>query len=655
MHTNNLIKESSPYLLQHAHNPVNWEAWSEEVLERAQAEDKMMLVSIGYSSCHWCHVMEREVFEDEQAAAYMNRHFICIKIDREERPDIDQVYMKAVQLMSGRGGWPLNCFTLPDGRPIYGGTYFPMQYWMQVMENLVDLFNNDRSKVEEYGARLTNGIAVPEWVETPDEAPFKQLLHATVEQWKQDFDLEDGGPNRAPKFPLPDNYLFLLRYAAACSDKEISAHVHHTLHAMALGGIYDQVGGGFARYSTDMEWKVPHFEKMLYDNGQLIALYSEAYRQQPEPVYRMVVSETVDFLLREMQSEDGAFYSALDADSEGKEGKFYIWTLAELKEVLGSEYHDFAQAYHLDEKGYWEDDHYILLSSMKRYAAYSQEKHRHWKALLLKARSKRTRPGLDDKILLSWNALLIRGLCEAYLTFSEEKYIQAAQRCMRYLCDYHVKPDGSLLHNSKNRQARTDGFLEDYAFFADACNALYQTDFNEAWLDHSTRCIEKALELFHDADSDLLYFTSSNSGKLIARKKEVHDNVTPASNSMMAFVLHEAGLLLARPHWEQRAERMLRSVSGGMQSYGSGFSRWGMLGLRLAYPYYQIGLKDVSIAALDFLREGYHPDRLYLTADGGKSSLDFFQGKGKGFYVCVDHRCSLPVQSMQEALDLMKP
>lgn len=653
MHTNKLINESSPYLLQHAHNPVHWEPWSDLVLERAIREDKMMLVSIGYSSCHWCHVMEREVFENEQAAEFMNRHFICIKIDREERPDIDQIYMKAVQLMSGRGGWPLNCFTLPDGKPIYGGTYFPYPYWMQVMESLVELFTNDRSKVEEYGERLTRGIAVPEWIEKPDSAPLPEILREMSTQWKAEFDYEDGGMNRAPKFPLPDNYLYLLRYGYHAADEEVLNHVHHSLMCMGMGGIYDHAGGGFARYSTDMAWKVPHFEKMLYDNGQMLALYAEAYRHQAVPYYRMVAGETFEFLIREMQSADGAFFAALDADSEGKEGKFYTWTIDELKQVLGDSFDAFSKAYHLDEKGYWEEEQYILLSSSDRHLLADEAVHRRWKALLLEARSQRVRPALDDKILLSWNAMLIRGLAECYLSFGEQKYLDAARRCMDYLCRYHVKPDGTLLHSSKNRSARIDGFLDDYAFFADACLSLYQTDFDEKMLERAANVIEKALDLFHDEQNELLFFTAEGSGKLVARKKEVHDNVTPASNSMMAYVLHEAGLLLTQTAWEQRAERMLRAVSGGMAAYGSGYSRWGLLGLRLTYPCYQVGLMDVPDAVLSTLREGYHPNRLYLTTHSGKSSLEFFRGKTGGIYVCAHHQCSLPVTTVRQALDLM--
>jgi uncharacterized protein YyaL (SSP411 family) len=423
---------------------------------------------------------------------------------------------------------------------------------------------------------------------------------------------------------------------------------------MAYGGIYDQVGGGFARYSTDTMWKVPHFEKMLYDNAQLLSLYAEAYRQQPCDLYRQVCQETLQFLLREMLDEQGVFYSALDADTEGEEGKFYLWTLDELRNVLADEFTDFSKAYHLDERGYWEHGQYILLSAEEKHSTFSYERHQHWKQLLLEARSARIRPGTDDKIILSWNAMLIRGLAECYLSFHDEAYRTAAERCMQGLLKVHVQEDGRLLHTGKTGKARIDGFLDDYACFADACFALYQVSSQEVWLSHAGRTIEAALKHFHDPDSDLLFYTSSNPIEAIGRKKEVHDNVTPSSNSMMAYVLHEAGLLLSRIEWEQRAERMLRSISGGMEAYGSGYSRWGSLALRLAFRFYQVGAVDAKNEEIELLQAGYHPDKLYLTADSGKSSLDFFRDKTRGFYVCADHQCSLPVSSPEEALDLMK-
>ena len=340
-HTNALINETSPYLLQHAHNPVNWYAWGDEAFAKAKSEDKLVLISIGYSSCHWCHVMEHESFEDSAVAKLMNDKFVCIKVDREERPDVDQIYMNAVQLMTGRGGWPLNCFALPDGRPVYGGTYFPKNDWVTLLEDISTNYKLDKPKFEEYASNLTEGIKQSELIKTPvtNSKINEATLTEFVSVWESSFDYKEGGPDRAPKFPIPNNFEFLMAYAHLNKDQKLMDYVDLTLHKMALGGIYDQVGGGFARYSTDIKWKVPHFEKMLYDNGQLVSLYSQAYQRTKSPIYKHAVYQTVEWLTREMMTEEGAFMSALDADSDGEEGKFYVWSKEELKaELTADEY-----------------------------------------------------------------------------------------------------------------------------------------------------------------------------------------------------------------------------------------------------------------------------------------------------------------------------
>ncbi|MEM9022916.1 MAG: thioredoxin domain-containing protein, partial [Bacteroidota bacterium] len=456
--TNRLVDETSPYLLQHAHNPVNWYPWGDEALDKAKAENKLLLISIGYSACHWCHVMEHESFEDTAVAAFMNEHFVCIKVDREERPDIDQIYMDAVQLLTQRGGWPLNCFALPDGKPFFGGTYFPKKQWLNVLDKVQEEYAQNPDKVTEYAERLTEGVQSTDLIAMNPEPPKFTWdgLQEAVRTWSENFDQEEGGPNRAPKFPLPNNYQFLLRYAHLTGDAALMDHVNLTLKKIAYGGIYDQVGGGFARYSTDELWKVPHFEKMLYDNGQLVSLYAEAYQATGDERYKRVVYETLAFVARELTADVGAFYSALDADSEGEEGKFYIWSKAELEELLGSDYALVADYYNINQKGFWEHGNYILLRDRDDAAIAAEhelttealtERIERAKATLLEARAKRVRPGLDDKSLTSWNAIMLKGYVDAYQVFREPRFLEAALRNARFLTEVQRREDGGLWHS----------------------------------------------------------------------------------------------------------------------------------------------------------------------------------------------------------------
>ena len=570
-HTNSLIDETSPYLLQHAHNPVDWMAWNDESLAKAKAEQKLILVSIGYSACHWCHVMEHESFEDSTVAAYMNENFICIKVDREERPDVDQVYMNAVQLMTGRGGWPLNCFALPDGRPLYGGTYFPKDQWMDVMAKVAGIWENDREKALEYAANLTKGVSESELISrNTAEAKFtKEAVSEFTETWKSQVDNKEGGPNRAPKFPLPNNYEFLLRYGTLGKDQFILDHVNLTLEKMAFGGIYDQVGGGFARYSTDALWKAPHFEKMLYDNGQLVSLYSEAFQATKNPLYKEIVDETLEFIERELTSTEGAFYSALDADSEGEEGKFYVWQKEELQTLLGDDFEWVKDYYNVNSKGLWEHGNYILLRKdgdeefAKKQGWKTQELKQKVKvvnALLLKERNKRIRPGLDDKQLTSWNALMLKGYADAYRVFGNKEYLSAALKNADFILEKQKKKDGGLWHNHKEGRSTINGFLEDYCFTIEAFISLYQATFDKKWLDESDALAKYAIEHFHDSESGMFFFNSNADPKLIARKMELTDNVIPSSNSSMAKGLFYLGHYLDNKKYLDISEQMLNNV-----------------------------------------------------------------------------------------------
>jgi uncharacterized protein len=668
-HTNALIDETSPYLLQHAHNPVNWMPWNAATLEKAETENKLMLVSVGYSACHWCHVMEHESFEDEKVAALMNEHFICIKVDREERPDIDQVYMTAVQLMTGHGGWPLNCFALPDGRPLYGGTYFPKERWMNVLMNLADLWKNDRDKCFQYAEELTAGVRRVERLlpEDGEKEITVERLGLSVEQWMMRFDNGEGGPNRAPKFPLPNNYLFLLRYAHHTGREDVLRHTLLTLDKMADGGIYDQIGGGFARYSTDLLWKVPHFEKMLYDNAQLVSLYSEAYRMTGNNRYRAVAEETLAFVRRELTHESGAFYSALDADTEGEEGKFYVWREEELKQWLGNDFDWYADLYNVNSIGHWEHGNYILLRRERpeviatRHKMTVHELHTKSKtinAMLLDVRNRRVRPGLDDKSLTSWNALMLRGCTDAYAATGDEEYLLMALRNARFLRTTQLRTDGGLWHSWKNGCSTVNGFLEDYAFTIDAFTALYQVTFDEDWLHLSKQLIEYTITHFSDDENNLFWFTSNEDPALIARKQEISDNVIPASNSAMARNLFYLGHYFGNTTWINRAADMLRMMQREIIGYGAGHSNWMLLQLHFCFPYREMAVTGFTAAETQQALSTQYLPNILPAGSLIPSSLPLLEGRvlpqQKKVYVCENNACLQPVNTLEEAMQQLR-
>ncbi|MFC2175672.1 thioredoxin domain-containing protein [Bacteroidota bacterium] len=667
-YTNKLIEETSPYLLQHAHNPVDWHAWNDESLKLAMDSQKPILVSIGYSACHWCHVMEHESFEDSTVAAFMNKHFVCIKVDREERPDIDQVYMNAVQLMTGRGGWPLNCFALPDGRPLYGGTYFPKDQWMTVLQNVSNVWVNEREKALEYATNLTKGIKENELIKRNESAAnFKtEELQAWVEKWKGQVDVNEGGPNRAPKFPLPNNYEFLLRYASMTNDEFMLNHVNLTLEKMAFGGIYDQVGGGFARYATDALWKAPHFEKMLYDNGQLVSLYSEAYQATKNVLYKEIVEQMLVFIEREMTTDDGAFFSALDADSEGEEGKFYVWKKEELQTLLKEDFDWVKDYYNVNEIGLWEHDNYILL---RKKGDEEFAKNRGWKlpelkekvaavnSKLLEERSTRTRPGLDDKQLTSWNAMMMKGYVDAYRVFGQEAYLKSAIKNAAFLLKTQRRTDGGLWHNHKDGRSTINGFLEDYAFTIEALISLYQVTFDKKWLDEADKLAGYTIAHFYDAETGMFFFNSDDDTELIARKMELTDNVVPASNSSLAKGLFLLGHYFDKAEYLGYSEQMLNNVVPNIAQGASWHSNWLALMLHHVYPFYEVAIvgKNAEERRVE-MEQNYLPNRLLM---GGKTDtgLPLLQNKlvdGDTYiYVCVNKACQLPVTEVSKAVKQM--
>jgi uncharacterized protein YyaL (SSP411 family) len=662
---NRLIQEPSPYLLQHAHNPVDWHPWGDEAFAQARAENKLVLVSVGYSSCHWCHVMERECFEDEAIARLMNAHYVCIKVDREERPDVDHVYMTAVQLLTGRGGWPLNCFALPDGRPVYGGTYFPPAQWTQVLTDLHATWEREPQRVERQGEKLRLGVVATDLVEPPDEprALDRRLLDEMVSAWEPHFDRMHGGPDHAPKFPLPNNHQFLLRQGALTKDQTLLDQVELTLDRMALGGLFDQLGGGVARYSTDVLWKVPHFEKMLYDNAQFVSLYSEAYQHFRKPLYKATVERTLDFVDRWMTSADGLFHSALDADTEGEEGAYYVWTRTELEALLGAEF-DLATAYYnVNDRGHWEHGRHILLRDQDDEAFAAEfgiapaelaQRIAAINAILLDARSKRPAPGLDDKCLTSWNALMVMGYRDAALAFDRADWMERATAAMDQLLKQSHNPNGGLRHSIKQGRATINGYLEDYCFVIEALVALYEATFDERWLEEARALVEHVLRHFPDKASGLFHFTSDLDPPLITRHKELIDSVVPASNSSLAKGLFRLGTLLDEQRYRDRALRMLHAVSPQLAGHPSGHSNWGQLLQWTAFPQPEIAITGPDALQLRRAFGAHHvPNALFL---GGTTSgtLPLLQGRflpSSTIFVCVDKACQLPVATVDEALN----
>jgi uncharacterized protein YyaL (SSP411 family) len=664
-HANRLANESSPYLLQHAHNPVDWFPWGEEALRKARTEDRLMLVSIGYSSCHWCHVMERECFEDPDTAAVMNAHFVCIKVDREERPDIDQVYMNAVQLMGGQGGWPLNCFTLPDGRPLYGGTYFPKEQWLSVLQQLADTWANEPAKATAYAERVHARLRQTELIHVEEPArPFSRAdAEALTDAFARHFDEHWGGADRVPKFPMPNNLAYLLRHALTTGNKQVAQHVRTTLDRMAQGGIFDQAGGGFARYSTDQRWKVPHFEKMLYDNAQLISLYSLASRAFRDEAYRDVAERTIAWAQREMLAADGSWHSALDADSEGEEGRFYTWTREEIDTALGADAEFAAHYYQVDGEGLWEHGRSILFRDTddRTYAERNgldpeelRRRRDRVNAALLREREERVRPACDDKAVTSWNALMVSALCDAHEATGNMAHLELARRTMRLLLTACRRPDGGLWHILKNGKAHVNGYLEDLSFTAEALIALYQVTFDESWLTEARQLAEYAIENFLDEGTGLFRFTSKLDTPLIARTMELHDNVVPASNSSMAKALFTLGQFFEDERLLRLSQGQLVHVAQGMTHHPGGHSNWGLLLLDLVHPNPQIAITGPqALAFRQAFFPHYTPGARFI---GGTrtGTLPLLEGKwkptGTWIHVCEGRTCRRPVQTVEEAL-----
>ncbi|MFT5762138.1 MAG: hypothetical protein ACI8WA_001264 [Polaribacter sp.] len=672
--SNQLVSETSPYLLQHAHNPVNWFAWNTETLAKAKKENKLLLISIGYSSCHWCHVMEKESFENEDVAEIMNHHYINIKVDREERPDIDQIYMNAVQLMTGAGGWPLNCIALPDGRPVWGGTYFKKEEWSNILHQIGDLYQKNPEKVVEYAEKLTEGIQQSGLITLNTEKALftKEYLNETVKKWSLYFDEELGGFNKAPKFPMPNNYHFLLRHAYQNDNKSLLKYVNTTLTKIALGGIFDHVGGGFSRYSVDTKWHIPHFEKMLYDNGQLVSLFSDAYLITKDELYKETVYNTLEFIEREMLDDSGGFYTAIDADSltdknELEEGAYYVWTKEELQDILKEDFELFSDYYNVNSYGFWEHNNYHLIKNIsdedfvKKYnLSISALKNTvaKWKTILLKKRAKRKYPRLDDKTLTSWNGIMLKGYVDAYRVFNDPHFLEIALKNARFIELQMIKEDGTLFRNFKNGQATINGYLEDYGTVIDAFVSLYEVTLDKKWLMLSKNLTDTCFDYFFNSSTSMFYFTSNTDLELIARKTETEDNVMPSSNSMMAKNLFKLSHYFENEYYLKTSKQMLSNMTSTIQNFGSAYSNWLDLYSNFSGNYYEIAISGSNAKEkLTELNKKYIPNKLICGSET-KSSLPLLKDRYLEdktlLYVCVNKTCNLPIENTNEAINQIK-
>ncbi len=693
-HTNRLINETSPYLLQHAHNPVDWYPWGEEALEKAKREDKPILLSVGYSACHWCHVMERESFENEDTAAIMNQHFVSIKVDREERPDIDNIYMQAVQALTGQGGWPMTVFLTPDGRPFHGGTYFPpgdRHYGQQLMPgfprillSIADAYQNRRPDVEEQAAQVADylkqrsGSPLRGRPGSPSGGIPLELLNTASRALAAEFDPVHGGFGGAPKFPNTMSLELLLRIHQHRQTGEIDVRatraelemVETSLQHMANGGIYDQLGGGFHRYSVDAAWLVPHFEKMLYDNALLSRVYLHTYLVTGNPFYRRIVEETLDYVVREMTSPQGGFYSTQDADSEGEEGKFFLWTPSEIEaDLLPEDVPLFMLYYDVTPEGNFEgknilhveqdaekvaDDAHVSLEVLQDSLKRSRE-------ILFKVREQRVKPGRDEKILTSWNGLMLRSFAEAARYLSRPDYLQVAINSAEFLLS-ELRSGGRMLRTYKDGRAHLNGYLEDYTFLADGLLALYETSFNAGWFSEARSLMDEAIKLFTDEQNGGFFDTGSDSEALVSRPKDIMDNAIPAGNSVAADVLLHLAAFTGEEDYRQRADDYLRPLADVMVQHLQAFGHaLGALDFALS-PVKEFAIMGDPRAAdtrslLEVINEHYLPNSVLACASPDNTeaiqAVPLLAGRPlkddkATAYVCENFTCRAPVNTPEE-------
>lgn len=670
---NELHLETSPYLLQHADNPVHWKAWNANSLAMAKSENKLIIISIGYSACHWCHVMEHESFEDNEVASTMNANFISIKIDREERPDIDAVYMKAVQIMTGQGGWPMNVVTLPDGRPIWGGTYFRKTDWINSLERLQEIYTEQPQTILDYAEKLNDGLQSLSIISKNDSKTNLnfEILESLVYKWQKSFDWEFGGMARAPKFMMPTNYEFLLRHGYQTNNQTLLDFVNLTLTKMAYGGLFDTIDGGFSRYSVDMKWHIPHFEKMLYDNGQLVSLYANAYKLTGNKLYKEVIEKTLHFVKKEWLTEEGSFYSALDADSLNKEnhleeGAFYVWTNPELQRLLQEDFELFSVVFNVNAFGFWEHENYVLIrnQSLEEIAKQKnisletlEKKKKSWEQILYTEREKRNKPRLDDKCLTSWNAIMLKGFVDAYKALGNPNYLDIAIQNADFIVNKIWSSQGSLKHSYKEGKATINGFLEDYAHVIQAFISLYEVTFNENWLQNAKQLTDFAFDNFYDEKTQFFSFTSNQDEALITSHFEVEDNVIPASNSVMADALFKLSIYFENSYYEKISQQMIHNIVQAVD-YPSAFSNWLNVLLHFSEQNKELAIcGSNALVYLNDLNQNYLPNTI-IAGSTKISTLPFlenrFSEKETLFYLCRNKTCDIPTSDFNKIIKEIK-
>ena len=673
---NKLAKETSPYLLQHAHNPVDWYPWGPEALQKAVQEDKPILVSIGYAACHWCHVMERESFEDEATAQIMNQHFVNIKIDREERPDLDHIYMDALQAMTGSGGWPLNVFLTPEAKPFYGGTYFPpipaygRASWKEVLEKISHAFRERRNEINQQADQLTGHLEKSNYFgNSIQEGPSlftKDLPEAIAVQLLKVADREEGGFSKAPKFPQTFSIQFLLHHYYYTENQDALKQACLSLDKMIQGGIYDQLEGGFARYATDNDWLIPHFEKMLYDNALLVNSLCEAYQLTQNPEYAAVIRQTLDFVNRAWTSPEGGFYSAFDADSEGEEGKYYVWDYEEVITLLGDASPLFCTYFDITPGGNWEGKNILrrlhkLENIAANYGLSETEARSSLQASiakLLHVRSKREKPLLDDKIILGWNALMVQAYAKAFMALGEESYRKKVVETLQFI-DQYFHLEGEYYHTYKNGVAKHPAFLDDLAYWVEALIIAQEITSDTAYLLKAREITAYLQKHFADASTDFFFFTPDFQKDIIVRKKEVYDGATPSGNSTMARNLHDLAMVFDLPEWKNQAIRMVVAMQTSLLRYPVSFGKWAQLFQGICYGIPEIALVGERFEEkhLEFLRI-FIPQRIYQSAATANDNFPLLAGKSavnpSHFYPCKQYRCLQPILEVPALKEVLK-